>query len=97
MEEYKNELRVFCETLTDPIGIDNPAPRFSWHPVSDYTLAPQQSYRVTVTLGGECVWDSGLVRSSRATAVEYEGETLISFAKFFQHPPRTTKIPHPLP
>ena len=82
MAEYKNELRVFCETLPDPIGIDNPAPRFSWHPIADRALAPQKSYRISVSLGDKCVWDSGLVDSSRSTAVEYEGEALVSFAKY---------------
>ena len=84
MKQYQNKLEVFCETLKNPIGIDNPNPRFSWHPHNSGVTAAQKSYRVVVyeAKGYQCVWDSGNVEQSDSVAVRYAGEKLESFGEY---------------
>lgn len=84
MKQYQNKLEVFCETLKNPIGIDNPNPRFSWHPHNSGVTAAQKSYRVVVyeAKGYQCVWDSGNVEQSGSVAVRYAGEKLESFGEY---------------
>ncbi|MBQ8408997.1 MAG: family 78 glycoside hydrolase catalytic domain [Clostridia bacterium] len=77
-----NKLLVFCETLKDPIGIDNLRPRFSWHPDSERELAPQKNYHIRVFDGEICVWDSGEVESEENVAVSYDGGLLHSFREY---------------
>ena len=78
----QNQLAVFCETRKNPIGIDNPAPRFSWHPDTTAVCREQESYRITVEKGGACVWDSGEVHSRTATMVPYAGTAPESFTVY---------------
>ena len=83
MNEFvNNRLEVLCETLSHPIGVDNPNPRFSWYPEDKSLLKLQKSYRVTVLCGERTVWDSGETESRRSVAVEYEGEVLESCAEY---------------
>ena len=67
--------RMLTEYKTDPIGIDEPSPRFF------YTLsgdgAKQTSRRITVkNESGRIVWDSGVVKSAETTQIEYAGTPL---------------------
>lgn len=77
-----------CEYLVDPIGIDVRAPRLSWKVVAASPGARnlrQTAYRVLVASDLETLqkdqgdlWDSGKVRSSDTTAIEYAGKPLAS-------------------
>lgn len=65
-----NDLSV--EYRSNPLGMDNIQPRFSWKLDSDLQNTRQLAYRITVS-GGSLLWDSGRVASSQSILVEYLG------------------------
>ena len=76
-----------CEHLTNPLGIDVAAPRYSWHLVdkADVRGQKQTGYQVLVASKKSWlsrnrgdVWDSGKVSSSQSTLVSYGGAKLTS-------------------
>lgn len=74
-----------CEHLTDPLGVDVPAPRLSWTLQSGQRGVMQTAYRVIVASspayvlrGRGDLWDSGVVRSNRSVLVPYAGKPLQS-------------------
>ena len=76
-----------AEHLVDPIGIDSPAPRFSWHLDDGRDGAVQTAYRITVAsdsmdFAGALVWDSGRVASDEVIAV-YGGPSLTPFTRYW--------------
>lgn len=77
-----NQLELLCESLKNPIGIDNSCPRFSWTPISNRVLSPQKSYNIIVKNENEVVWNSDTVFSPKSIAVEYHGVTLCSFTRY---------------
>lgn len=77
-----NLLTVLCETLERALGVDNPNPRFSWHPQKAQGAKPQKSYRINVAYGEKTVWDSGEIESKQSIAVEYMGEVLESCTEY---------------
>ncbi len=65
------------EGMTDPLGLDEAEPAFSWQMQSDTIGAGQQSYQIVVTDdGGTVVWDSGVVESSVSNEIRYGGGAL---------------------
>lgn len=66
-----------CNGLRKPIGIDE-NPVFSWKMKSNQNATYQSSYRILVTKGQECVWDSGNVQSGENSGICYAGEKLES-------------------
>ena len=75
------------EHLVNPIGIDNPHPRFSWHLYDPRPGAGQASYRITVSsdsldFGQHVVWDSGRTLSDNILA-EYGGPELKPFTRYW--------------
>jgi len=72
-----------CEFRSQPLGIDNPAPRLSWALRSDAKDETQASYRVLVSTSkarldrnqGD-LWDSGTVSSNQQNNVAYAGKPL---------------------
>ena len=63
-----------------PLGIDDAAPRFSWHLEDSARGARQTAYRVLVATSADLlkgnkadVWDSGRVASGQSLNVKYEG------------------------
>ena len=76
-----NDLKV--EGLRSPLGIDTPAPRFSWQLESDQRDVQQTAYQITVfdAAGGE-VWNSGRVESPVPYGIKYEGTPLKSCAAY---------------
>src|SRR3990172_8604272 len=73
-------LRV--EHLETPLGLDEPAPRFTWKLISEARGEKQSAYRIVVRRSGETVWDSGKVSSSDTTLVPYEGKPLEARARY---------------
>ena len=61
------------EYLEAPLGIDDPAPRMSWAPISAARGAAMASFRIVVASGGATVWDSGVVVSNSSVNVPYAG------------------------
>ena len=62
--------------LVTAVGVDEPAPTFSWQVTDPAPDAVQSAYRIEVMLGSAVVWDTGRVRSSDQTAVTYAGPQL---------------------
>jgi|GEM_PF-381547 len=82
------DLRV--EYATNPLGVDEPRPRFSWCLASDQPDQGQTAYRIRVgssaaaiTSEGADVWDSGKVASSRSTNIEYDGPALDPATRYY--------------
>ena len=57
---------------TNPIGIDNKKPQFSWKLKSDRDNVMQSAYRIIV----DGMWDSGKISSSQSVHIEYSGKDL---------------------
>jgi alpha-L-rhamnosidase len=75
---------------TNPLGIDNPAPKLSWKTRSDQMNTMQDSYRIRAALderdlkkGSNLLWDSGKNGSSQSIRVRYGGPPLQSFQRVF--------------
>ena len=76
--------------LTNPVGIDSPAPVFSWY-IEDPSVRGQKqtAYRITVSEseaqldGGSYVWDSGYVESDRTLEIPYAGEALNPSTRYY--------------
>ena len=63
-----------CEGLSEPLGIDNAQPHFSWKIRSDEPME-QVAYEIEV---GPDLWQSGRVESSEQVMVPYAGKPLAS-------------------
>lgn len=63
------------EYKTQPLGLDETMPRFSWKLRSDICSTLQNAYRLTVSGGGD-VWDTGKVESTQSILIEYAGAEL---------------------
>ena len=63
------------EYKTEPIGLDELQPRFSWKLKSDRNDTWQSAYRITVS-HSEVIWDTGRVENSQSVLSEYMGEVL---------------------
>ncbi|WP_018630804.1 alpha-L-rhamnosidase [Niabella aurantiaca] len=75
-------VRLQCEHLTNPLGIDNPQPRFSWILEDAENGALQKTYQVIVSRdGGAEVWNSGISPSS-GNLVTYAGPALEPFTRY---------------
>ncbi|HUN37882.1 MAG TPA: family 78 glycoside hydrolase catalytic domain [Trebonia sp.] len=62
-----------CEQLTEPLGLDEPSPCFSWRLRSAAGGQRQTAYRLRLAAAP---WDSGWVTSGDHAAVAYEGPPL---------------------
>jgi len=78
-------VRLRCEYLVDPLGIDTRLPRLSWALESDRPGQRQTAYRILVAsteaqLAAEKadLWDSGKVESGETAHVPYAGKPLTS-------------------
>ena len=60
------------EYKTDPLGLDEVQPRFSWKLKSDRNDTRQTAYRLTVS-NSEIMWDTGRVESEQSILIEYMG------------------------
>jgi alpha-L-rhamnosidase len=78
---------VACEYRRNPLGLDTPAPRFSWILESAKRAAKQSAYRLQVaeeeTFEGPLVWDTGKVVSDDSVHIVYEGPALRSRTRYF--------------
>jgi alpha-L-rhamnosidase len=72
-----------CEYLTDPLGIDQRAPRLSWEMADARRGAAQRAYQILVAdepqqLAGDTgnLWDTGKVASDQSIQIAYAGKPL---------------------
>ena len=75
--------QLLCENMSQPLGIDNVHPHFSWQSSSEVTGACQTAYElqvgtdITALERGEAdLWSSGRVESSDQVMVPYAGTAL---------------------
>src|SRR5882757_10221439 len=79
---------VYCENLTNPLGIDLKTPRFSWVLTSTGRNVSQSAYEIHVSKDASSlakgeVWNSGKVQSDQSVFVAYGGPALASGEKYF--------------
>ena len=83
------QLRV--DELKSPLGIDDPAPRFSWQLQDPARGAKQTAYELQVASSREemlasgkaDVWDSGRIESAQSLNVRYAGPALQPSTRYF--------------
>jgi alpha-L-rhamnosidase len=82
------ELRV--DELKTPLGIDDPAPRFSWQLRDPAHGARQTAYEIRVASRAELlasgkanVWESGRITSAQSLNVRYAGPALLPSTRYF--------------
>jgi alpha-L-rhamnosidase len=78
------------DNLETPLGIDDPAPRFSWQLWDPERGAKQTAYEVLVAssvdrllAGKPDVWDSGRIESDRSIDIPYAGPALNPSTRYF--------------
>ncbi len=83
-------VRLRCEYLQTPLGIDTHAPRLSWELRADEREQRQSAYQILVGSaprilqhGTGDVWDSGWVTSGQSVQVPYAGAQLRSGQRYY--------------
>lgn len=78
-----------CEYIVNPMGVDNPQPRFTWQMADNRLGALQTAYQLFVgTDSGEVANQSGNVWNSRKISssqnlIKYQGDSLKPFTKYY--------------
>ena len=75
-----------CESLVEPLGIDQAAPVLSWRLTDSRSGAAQTAYEIMVSdspAGKAKVWDSGRIASSQSAGVAYSGPALQPSHRYF--------------
>lgn len=70
----------------NPLGIDEPIPRFSWSIASSHAKYMQKAYQIQVSISQDfttLVWDTGWVESSCNVFINYKGECLAPRTRYF--------------
>jgi alpha-L-rhamnosidase len=83
MNAAPGPVRLRVNDLAAPLGVDDPAPRFSWQLNDPATGARQSAYELQVASSPEQlqqdqpdVWESGRVSSSASLGIRYQGPAL---------------------
>jgi len=83
-------IRLTCEYLENPLGIDMAKPRLSWNFISTERNQIQTAYEILVSdnenesklLKGNC-WQTGKIISTENIHIEYNGQPLKAFTKYY--------------
>ena len=78
--------KLQVEYLTNPIGLDITAPRFSWQLASAERGVRQTAYQITVATDAAClnpVWTSGKVASDESLHICYAGPALTPSTRYY--------------
>ena len=83
VDEKPGPRALYVDDRLNPLGIDDPAPRFSWQIHDDTRGARQTAYEIQVASSVESlrqdkanVWDSGRIESGATMNVHYAGPAL---------------------
>ncbi len=83
-------VKLECESLVTPLGMDAAQPRFSWQMQDARAGARQTAYQIQVASAAEIlaggkgdVWDSGRVESDNSQGVPYGGPALESSKRYY--------------
>ncbi len=89
-ESRTGPVALQVDNLTTPLGIDDPAPNFSWQLNDPARGAKQAAYEVLVAssegslrAGRADVWDSGRVESAQSLNVKYAGPSLAPSTRYY--------------
>lgn len=77
---------ITVEYQRNPIGLDTRKPRFSWKLCSEDQGVFQSAYRIQVSrdhVFKNIIWDTGKKESDQSVLVEYSGEELEKFTRYF--------------
>lgn len=82
-------VKLRCEHIVNPLGIDAPSPRLSWQCNDNTPGAAQTAYQILVDMDSATVangvgrmWNSGKI-SSDSILVNYKGPRLLPFTKYY--------------
>ncbi len=82
-------VRLRCEHLSEPLGVDTAAPRLSWSLKSPQRSDVQTAFQILVSsdpglLAADIgdLWDTGKIQEDRRPDLEYGGEPLASCARY---------------
>jgi alpha-L-rhamnosidase len=70
------------EHLVNPLGLDEPAPRFSWTLADTRIGAAQTAYQLEVSARDTVVWDSQRVDNDTSVLVAYAGPALAPHTRY---------------
>jgi alpha-L-rhamnosidase len=70
------------EQRTEPLGLGETHPRLSWKLRSDRRGAAQTAFRITATVLGRLVWDTGRRESDESVLVPWDGPLLQSATRY---------------
>jgi len=83
-------VRLRCEYLENPLGIDSTSPQLSWQNDSTERHWKQSAYQILVAGTQENlradhadVWDSGRIESSDSVGIQYRGSALESRRRYY--------------
>ncbi len=83
-------VRLRCEYLENPLGLDLLAPHLSWQSDSAERNWRQTAYDILVASSAESlqagqadIWDSGKIDSAESVGIEYRGPTLQSQKRYY--------------
>ena len=75
---------LLTENRSNPIGLDEPSPRFNWQLSASERNEQQTAYEIRVTSQGkQAVWNSGKVESGESLLVAYGGPALQPGRKYY--------------
>ncbi|MBB2145320.1 Bacterial alpha-L-rhamnosidase [Pedobacter sp. LMG 31464] len=82
-------INLKTEYLINPIGLDNPNPRFTWQMADNRKGAKQTAYRIMVSTDSVALlqgkanqWNTGWLQTSTSLKI-YNGQSLKPFIKYF--------------
>jgi alpha-L-rhamnosidase len=78
--------KILCENRTNPVGLDNVQPRFTWELASAAFNVSQTAYQIRVSTHSDfrkIIWDSKKVASDSSVHVGYKGKALSSHTKYY--------------
>lgn len=88
--ELSAPIRLTCEYLADPLGIDDSSPRLAWQVNDSRRGAVQSAYQILVSKDPERlaknvgdVLDTGKVQSDRSIQIAYAGAPLQSGVRYY--------------
>jgi len=81
---------LLCENLSNPIGLDEQHPRFSWQLISDARNIMQAAYEIRVSNNAsslekdkDIIWSTGKISSDSSVYITYRGAQLESGKKYY--------------
>jgi alpha-L-rhamnosidase len=83
-------VRLQCESLSTPLGVDASQPLLSWQMQDSRSGARQTAYQILVAsssanlaAGKADIWDSGRVTSAESTGIPYHGPALAPSRRYY--------------